>query len=243
MKRIIHFAVCAALIAVSFSSCVFVNFTDFNTVAGKGERESYEFKVSEFNSIRVEGFCEIRYYAAFSNTVTLEVQPNLLEYYAVEVSNGELVVRTTRRVNVSKTPVLTVSTPVLSRLTIGGACVFTAHDKITAGSFELVLGGAGRGRAELDVESLFVNMSGAGDFKLSGNADTADFNISGAGNLDALSLQTREAQISISGAGEVRISCSEKLRINADGMGTVEYSGSPSLDVRKNGLVNVKKLN
>lgn len=244
MKRVIIFAVCAAFIAVCFSGCVAVNFSDFNAVAGKGDLEKYEFRVGGYSGIKANGLYEIRYYAASSNTVTLEVQPNLREYFIVEVISGDLVVRTTRRIspNSGKTPVLTVSAPVLNRVSIEGVGTFTAYNKMTADSFALNISGAGSGKAELDVKSLFVDLSGTGSFELSGRADSADLTMSGAGELKALSLQTQTANVNLSGVGTVSIYCAGNLFIDAGGMGAVEYKGSPVVNINKGGMVSIRKL-
>jgi len=39
------------------------------------------------------------------------------------------------------------------------------------------------------------------------------------------------------------VSCSQDLRINADGMGSIEYRGNPRLILNKDGMVNIKQLN
>jgi len=253
MKRIILSALymifVTILIVTGLSGCVIIGFSDISSVTAKGDPENYEFNVGEYNAIKVETLCDIRYFnnsgGASSNTVTLSVSPNTLEYYKVEVINGELVVRTTKRVNFrsDNSPVLTVSTPVLTRLTIEGAGAFTAYDKITAPSLAFIIKGAGSGKAELEVESLYVELSGAGNMELSGKADTANLNLSGAGDLDALALRTNDAAINLSGAGKVSVNCSHNLRINANGMGTIEYRGSPSLILNKDGMVRITQLN
>jgi hypothetical protein len=243
MKKNILTVLCA-LFALFFSGCVVVNHSDANAVSGKGATEKYVINVGEYNGIKIEGLCEIQYYAAPSNTVTLEVQPNLREYFLVEVENGELIVSTTKRIsyNSNKAPVLTVSTPALSSLTITGVCTFKTIDKIKTETFNLEISGAGEGKAELDVNSLKTNMSGAGSFVLIGKADNAEIKFSGAGDLKASSLQIREASVNFSGAGTIIINCSEKLSIEAKGAGSVEYIGSPSLSLDTNGPVRIKKV-
>jgi len=251
MKKTILSAFCRVIIAafavMGFSGCVIANanFSDFGTVRGKGDRENFEFKVSEYNAIKIEGAFEIHYFAALSDTVTLSVQPNLREYYTVDVINNELVVRTTKNVSFAnnRCPVLTVSTPVLNRLALEGACDFTAHNKIVANSLALIMSGMGTARAELNADSLSANISGAGDFKLSGNADTVYLTLAGTGELDALALLAREATVNLSGAGTIKVNCSHSLNINADGVGSVEYKGSPSLNLSRGGLVSIKQLN
>jgi hypothetical protein len=212
-------------------------------VFGKGDPEKYEIRVGDYNKIKVEGNCNIKYYTKPSDTVTLEVQPNLREYFVTEVRDNELIIRTTKRISYKsgKAPVMTVYAPALNSLKIAGTCTFNANDRIKAESFNLELSGAGDGKVELDVNSLKVNVSGAGKFKISGKADDAEIKLSGAGELDAFALQTREASVNLSGAGAIRINSSEKLYIKASGAGTVEYKGYPSLSLDTSGIVNIKK--
>jgi len=245
MKKLIPITLTLILAAICLCGCFIVNPSPMfgRGVFGKGDPENFEFKVGEFSEIRIDLYCDINYSAAPSDTVLLSVQPNLMDYIKVEESGGILTVRSTRAINYTTiAPVLTVSTPVLNRLVLNGAGTFNTRDPISTDSFTLRLAGAGRSYIKLDVDRLIVDMLGAGDYELSGRADTADFTMNGAGRLEALSLQTREAKIDFSGVGTIRIDCSEKLRINADGMGTVEYKGSPSIDLDKNGFVNIRKI-
>jgi hypothetical protein len=243
MRKYILFVLCILLV-LFFSGCVVVNHTDANAISGKGTPEKYTINIGQYNGVKVEGLCEIQYYAAPSNTVTLEVQPNLREYFVVEVENNELIVRTTKRIsyNSGKAPILTVSTPALISLNITGACTFKTIDIIKTDTFNLEISGAGEGKAELDVNSLKTNMSGAGSFELSGRADNAEIKFSGAGELKASSLQIRDASVSFSGAGAIRINCSERLSLVARGAGMVEYRGSPSLSLDTSGPVRIKKV-
>ena len=243
MKQTSLIVLCV-LLALFFSGCVVVYPTGTSTVSGKGAMEKYEIKVGEYNRIKVAGNCEIQYYAAPSNTVTLEIQPNLREYFVVEVQDGELIVRTERISHNSRNPpVLTVSTPVLNSLTIAGICTFKGNDTIRGDTFNLELSGTGSGSAELEVNRLNARMSGVGSFVLYGRADNAEINLSGTGELNASSLQVREASVDLSGVGTIRVYCSEKLHINAGGTGTVEYRGSPSLSLNTSGLVSIRQAN
>jgi len=240
----------AAIIVVYMSGCIVINLSDFNSVTPKGEPENYDYKVGAYSGIRVIGFYDIRYYDSRENSavspdiVTLKVQPNIMEYYKVEVVNDELVVRTTKKIafGSGNSPVLTVYTPNLKHLTIEGAGTFTAFDKISSKSFKINLKGAGSGKAELDVDSLSADLSGAGEFTLYGRADNADLRLSGAGDLDAIMLKTRNATVNMSGAGSIRVSCSDDLKVTASGLGSVEYRGSPRVSLSKDGLVSIKQV-
>jgi len=240
MKKLILIA----FAALCFSGCVFVNILGNigDAIQGEGDLQSYEIMAGSYNKIRVSNFCEVRYYASSSNFVTLEVQPNLREYFVVEVVDNELIVRTTRNINTSKIPVLTVYTPVLESLNISGMCYFTAFEKITGNSLTVEMSGFGRIKAEVDIERLYVNLSGTGGIEFSGRALNADFWVSGAGELDALQLQTQAATVNLAGVGSIGLNCLENLTINASGTGSVSYTGSPVINQRTSGVVSVRKL-
>ena len=245
--RILPIAICAVLIFAMISGCVSVHFgypVGAGVVTGMGSSEVFPFDFGEITEIRVSLLCDIELYTEPSNTVTFEVQPNLMEYISVEEHGGVLTVRSSRSISQTgfKTPVLTVGTATLSKVSFAGAGTFTAHDTIATDSFMFELAGAGKAVADLDVDRLSIDVSGAGDIRLSGTADEASFNLAGAGRVEALSLQTHDAEVILAGAGTVRLSCSESLRINAGGVGTVEYRGSPAINISRGGLVSIQQI-
>ena len=248
LTSILYMAVCVS-IAMIFSGCVFISiggdFSGGGTIHASGDRETYEFNAGAFNRIKIEGTCEIRYHNGNSGIVTLFIQPNVREYCSVENVNGELIFKTARRITygLNKLPVLTVYAPVLNQLTIEGAGVFTADDKITADSLTINFSGAAAGKAELDVNTLNIIISGAGDLELSGRADVSTLTLSGTGSYNAISLATRDMTINMSGWGSVEVNCSDILRINADGTGSVEYKGTPSLNLNTSGIIGIKQVN
>ena len=253
MKKILHysrvaaFALCVMLSASLLSGCVVISFDGFNSreksVSGEGNPESFSIDVGEFSELKVELLCEIEYYSAASCSVTLEVQPNLRDYIVVEESGGVLSVRTNRNILWSgKAPVLTVKSPSLNKASFSGAGSLTLHDTITADSFSLILQGTLDCKAKFDVNKLIAEIEGMGSIELSGRADNADISVDGTSKVDALSLQTCDASVSLNGISTVKISCSDNLYVEADGLGTVEYQGSPSIDMDTNGPVSVKKI-
>jgi hypothetical protein len=240
MKKIITIMISLALVSSLLSGCIYVR--PPNVVIGKGDPVAYEYTVGDYERIRIEGYADVRYYASSSDIVTLEIQPNLREYCVVEVVGNELVFRMTRNISTHKAPVLTLSTPVLSNVSFMGAGYFTAYDKISTDSFSLTVSGAGGGRAELSAKDLSVHISGAGDFELSGEADTAYIDMSGAGKLNALSLETHKTNVNLSGAGTVKVSCTEMLNIDGSGAGAIEYKGSPHINFNKSGFFSLRQV-
>jgi len=247
MKKIVMLALCAILTTVMLTGCITANVPGVwgFGVSGRGALETYTINVGDFTEVRVELLCDILYSSAPSDSVTLEIQPNLMKHVIVEESGGVLTVRAARNIRWSgstRTPMLNISTPALDRVSHAGAGSFRTIDPIVADSFSLSIAGAANSKAELDVNKLAVSLAGAGEIELSGRADVADMGIAGAGKLDALDLQTMDSTIDIAGVGTVRVSCAEKLRVVAGGVGTVEYRGSPVVDISRGGLVTIRNI-
>jgi len=247
MKKTVLLALCFVLAAATLTGCITINVPGVwrSRVSGRGALEPHTINVGEFTEVKVELLCDIVYSSAPADSVTLEIQPNLMKYVVVEESGGVLTVRATRNIHWSgrtRTPVLNISTPSLSRVSHIGAGSFRTIDPIVADSFSLSMTGASKSKAALDVDSLSVTLAGAGDVELAGRADVADIDIAGTGKVDALGLQTRDSIIKLAGVGTVRIDCSENLRLVAGGVGTVEYTGSPVIDMSRGGLVTLRNV-
>ena len=253
MKKILLFTV--TFISICFSGCIVVNPTDINAVRPEGEQEVFEISIGEFSKIKVNGFFNVHYYSEPSNKIKLKTYPNLLENFIFEIIDDELIISTLKRINYGskETAIVSISMPVLKGLTVdsfgrspggfGSVSTFTAVDKITSDSFSITIAGAGSGRAELDVYNLIVDVFGAGKLELSGRAGTSVLNLSGAGELSALPLQTLNTTVNLSGAGTISISCSDNLTINAGGAGSVEYKGTPHVNLNTGGAVSIKQIN
>ena len=255
MKKLVLVILCLVILILPVMGCVSVNIGGAGTVGisgprtgvhGKGNLETFTFNVNEIKELRISILCNIEYSTTFSDTITLEIQPNLMDYVTVEESGGVLTIRSTRNINWGSgthTPVLMIGSSLLTKVVLAGAGTFTAHDTITVDTFNIDFAGAGSGKADFDVNNLIVNLAGAADLAITGITNGADFTLAGAGRIDALDLQTRVANINLAGAGTVRVSCSDSLTVSAAGVGTVEYRGSPSVDITRGGLVSVRQVN
>ena len=85
----------------------------------------------------------------------------------------------------------------------------------------------------MGVDSRFfqVDVSGAANVIVFGEAHTQDVGISGAARYDAEGLETREATIRVSGAGLARVRVRDRLDANVSGAAVIEYWGDPQVTV------------
>lgn len=235
------------LLAGSLSGCISVNFNGGGhrgVVQGKGDLVETTFDVDSYSKVSIRGFMKVDYSSNPSDQLKIELQENLIEYLDVHVNNGTLYVEFDERISTSsgKTPVLHLSTPALEAINVAGAIELTSIDTIKGDSFTLDVSGACEANISLDVKYLRAETSGAGELALRGTADEADIEVSGAGSINALDLQTKVANVQLSGAADMSISCSETLNTSISGAASLQYRGDPQVNNNSSGFSEVKKI-
>jgi hypothetical protein len=80
----------------------------------------------------------------------------------------------------------------------------------------------------LDLDRLHLAISGSGALTGAGRADRLDLAISGSGNADLSRLAVRDANIHLSGSGNVRVSPSGTVNLAASGSGVVRMTRQPA---------------
>jgi hypothetical protein len=77
---------------------------------------------------------------------------------------------------------------------------------------------------------------------LTGETDELDADLSSAGDLNAYDLKAKEAEISVSSAGDADINVSEKITARASSAGDINYKGDPKyVDVHTSSAGGIHK--
>ena len=155
--------------------------------------------------------------------------------------------------------IVDVYAPGIEAVSISGAARFAGMDKITASSFRLNISGYGKiegsfecsdfsarisGSGEIDsnivCKSLQIGVSGSGKITLSGQCNEMEIGISGSGDIIAREFPVNNANVRISGYGNVNIWVLDNLQANASGSGRIKYRGSPKIDYKSSGSVRLE---
>lgn len=229
-----------------FNGCVVVDFisNSEDTIYGTGEIVSKKYPVSEFKTVVIDTFAEVIYSSAPSNSVTVEIQENLLPYLHITTKDNQLLIKQDKQIVMSgnKIPKIHISTPNLEGLIVRGGLTLKQADTLTAQTFLLDISGGCDVELPIEVEQLNIQISGAGDLRLSGEAKTANINISGTGDLEALDLKTEDTTINISGVGDARICCSQTLNVSISGAGSLAYKGNPRINQHISGAGTIENI-
>jgi Putative auto-transporter adhesin, head GIN domain len=174
---------------------------------GDGNVVTRPLKVEPFTNVQVSGGFIVEWdNGAPSASVTTD--ENLMEFVEVLFSNGTLHARTTRTVRPTHSITLHLTSASLGAASFSGASRFTAH-RLSGPRFSLETAGASKVNLQGSVSELVASMTGASELR-------------------AESLQTKSAEVSLTGAGDARLNVSDTLKAAITGAGKVEYSGNPA---------------
>jgi hypothetical protein len=130
----------------------------------------------------------------------------------------------------------------LNRLQISGASYATIAGTLKASDLKLDVFGASEVKGALQVKNLNMGVSGASVVRLSGIAENAIIEASGAVRVNAFELQVDRGKFDVSGASHITISVNKELNANASGGSTLQYRGSAVAGiVNANGGATIQK--
>ena len=210
-------------------------------------------EVSGFDRVTLKEFGKLIVNQGDEENLTIESRPEVLKRITVEVKDSELILglqggfldRFSDFISNSLTVhqiTFHLSVRDLHGLTIFGAGSANA-DNITTDAIELKLSGAGSIKMKgLTTDVLSAQLPGTGKIELAGKADKQKVTITGAGGYIAQELESKDAEIHLSGAGKGIVWATDDLDISITGFGSVDYYGSPTLKQNITGLGNVVGL-
>jgi hypothetical protein len=216
------------------------------TELGSGKVMEQARTVSGFDKIEIEYPAEVVITQGGREALVIEAEDNVIPGLVTAVSDGKLkiyyevedgdFVAPTKPVKIS----ITAKTLREVEFSSAGKLVVEGFE---ASELEVSLSGAGSlVLNDVHVEELKLTLSGAGDITASGTADKLDLDMSGVGDFDGSNLQTKIADITVSGAGSATVWVDEKLDATLSGAGSISYYGDASVTKQISGVGNVKPL-
>lgn len=194
---------------------------DFEKVKGSGESATETRKVATFDAVRFQTYGEVEITIGAKRSLEITADDNVLPLFETKVINDQLVIRSTKGFKAKVKPVFKITTPNLRAVKLDGAGDVT------------IMG--------VDNDSLTLALNGAGKIIVSGETKQLAVKISGAGDVVADELVARAAKVEIPGTGKVSVHVQERLDATVSGVGTVKYSGSPTVNAKVTGIGKITK--
>jgi hypothetical protein len=147
------------------------------------------------------------------SALTITTDQNLLPLITTQVSGNSLKIDCEENLRPTKGITIIVSSDSLSVMRLNGAVGLTASN--------------------LSGHDLKLESNGASSISADGSVTNLEVNFSGASKLNAKSLRTQTARVSLNGASHAVVSVTETLNASISGAGLLTYSGNPK-SVEKN---------
>lgn len=222
MKNLKILALTLAVLGSTVASAQF-----FETVRGDHNVVKKDRNVGSFSGIRVSSGIDVILRQGNDESLSVEADQNLHEYIRTEVRDNVLHVYTDANIRDAEMKRAYVTMKEIKSVQTSSAGDITGETPVRSESLRLSTSSAGDISLEVDAKELEVDISSAGDMKLSGKADFIEADLSSAGNLNAYNLEVKEADISVSSAGDADVTVTERLKARASSAGSINYRGNP----------------
>ena len=237
IKNIIRIAlivILVSILAVTIVSCRGI-------VRGSGNVTSEDRSVSGFNKVSVSGSGNLHIVQGDEESLTIEAEDNILPLITAKVSGNTLKIGFKPGTSISTTKSIEFYLKVkdLDSISASGSgnidCSGLTADNLiikTSGSRNIDMG-------NLEVNIIALNSSGSGKITLAGITDSQNIKTSGSIKYFGEGLISKSCVINSSGSGELIVSVSDDLNINASGSIKITYIGSPSITQKTSGSASI----
>lgn len=134
-----------------------------------------------------------------------------------------------------------VTVPNLDYLALSSSGTINVLDPINTNELTVSLSGSGTLYTEVSSNQVNAYHSGSGIMTLKGNTNEIRCTLSGSGLVNAADLQVAEADVFLSGSGNIELRVSDILDVVLSGSGTVSYYGDPTVTTTITGSGSVRK--
>jgi Putative auto-transporter adhesin, head GIN domain len=214
-----------AVIILGITSCINGQF--WKTVEGNRKVVTRERKTDSFTGVKVSSGIDVYLKQGNNEAVSIEADENLQDYILTEVRGGVLNVYSEYNIRSAERKRVYVTMKEVNSVKTTSAGDVFGESPINSDRLELSASSAGDIKLEVKAGKIDVDISSSGDITLSGETDFLRADLSSAGDLKAYDLRAREADISVSSAGDADVYVSEKLTARASSAGDINYRGDP----------------
>ncbi|MDA3613223.1 head GIN domain-containing protein [Polluticaenibacter yanchengensis] len=234
---------------VAIVAAVFITLCSFNFVFNEQVINDPNITVrnisSNFNIINVSGAVDV--YLTQDKNVAMAVSASKPEYInniVTEVSNGTLFISSKGFVKGnSPNYKIYLSVDKLDKITSSGASDIYLKGTFKQPDLEIALSGASDIAGEVKIDNLKLSGSGSSDFKLSGYAENLKLVVSGASDIKGYTLSCKNANITASGASDVKLTVHGEVSAVASGASDIKIKGTANItNSSSTGASSIKKV-
>jgi hypothetical protein len=221
-----NFRIVAAVCTILLISAV-ANAQIWESVRGNHNVVKKERRIQSFTGVKVSSGIDVYLSQGNDEKVAVEADENLHEYIITEVRNGVLNVYSEVSIRDAERKRVYVTMKEVNSVRTTSAGDVIGQTPVKTERLELSASSAGNIDLEVNADEITVDISSSGDVSLKGATRMLDADLSSAGDLNANDLEAREAEISVSSAGDAEVNVIDKITARASSAGDITYSGNP----------------
>jgi hypothetical protein len=215
-------------------------------IKGNGKQITEKRTTATYDEIKLSGYYDVDLVAGKEGEITIQAEENLMPFIKVEIEGNTLKIYQEKGKNLipsrGKNILITVPFEVINSVSLSGSGDIRSKNRIKTDKFSANLSGSGDLNLEVETQEFDVKLSGSGDFILKGKTDNLIAKMSGSGDITANELEAKNADIAISGSGDVKVFCTENIKARVSGSGDITYKGDPkSKDTKVSGSGDIRK--
>lgn len=157
----------------------------------------------------------------------------------VKKEGSTLVIRYSKHRQRRHDTYIRITMPELHAVNFSGASESRVYGFSEAGAFDVYLSGASVCQLDVEAEHLRAVLSGASYLSIRGVGEELVADVSGASALKAFNFPVAQANVSLSGASDGKVTVTDVLDVNASGASHLVYRGNPALSSDLSGSSSV----
>ncbi len=207
------------------SSCVFNS-------RGSGEIVTETQELDGVTELAISGIIDIRLNQGDNPKMTIEGEEGALEELDYWIDGNKLEIGYEGESGwffKSPTPKITITLSDLEELRFDGVGNFVMQDDFQIEDITIRGSGIGNINLGMNAESIKARFDMMGNISFSGSAEEMELRNDGVGQIDAGDLVVQRMDLNSSGIGKIDIMVEDELSIEVNGIGSVTYSGNPTI--------------
>lgn len=203
------------------------------TIEGNGKLVTRDVAVSPFESLKASGIYELKLSQGDKESVRIEADENLQEYFTVRNEGSSLVIDMKKLDNKnikSKSKMrVYVSFKKLKQLDLGTIGNVASDEQLSFENLDMKNRSVGNVDLRLTAKKLDLTNTSVGNVKLSGNATDVVVKNTGVGSLQAGSFVVQTMNIENTGVGSAEVNAQKNLKVKDSFLGKVKNRGNAPL--------------
>ena len=179
------------------------------TVNGNNNVVTKEREAGSFSGIKVSTGIDVYLKQGNQQSLKVEADENLHEYIMTEINGDVMHIYTDANIRSARTKKVYITMKEIKSVKATSAGDVIGESPVKTDEIEISASSAGDIKLEIYAENIEVNVSSSGDVTLSGEAGNLEADLSSAGNLNAFNLKVKEAEVSVSSAGDADVNVTE----------------------------------